>query len=140
MNADEALPVLTPPPVMGLYDAPMWGSINARKMRLQKCCSCASFLYPPGPTCGECLSMQYEWTAIKGVGEIWSWVVFHRSYLLAYPAPYNVIAVKLEEGPMLISNLDGELPAGSWIGCRVQLTYVTMPDGVVLPRFRLVKE
>ncbi len=140
MNADEATTVLTPPPVMGLYDAPMWGSIHARKMTLQKCCSCASFRYPPGPTCGECLSMQYEWTTIKGGGEIWSWVVFHRSYLPAYPAPYNVIAVKLEEGPMLISNLDGELPAGSWIGCRVQLNYVNMPDGAVLPRFRLVKE
>ena len=37
----------------------------------------------------------------------------------------------------MVSNLEGPEPEGTWIGQRVALTYVTMPDGVVLPRFRL---
>lgn len=37
----------------------------------------------------------------------------------------------------MISNLEGETPSGTWIGERVKLVYVTMPDGVILPRFEL---
>ncbi len=66
-----------------------------------------------------------------------SWIVFHRRYLAAYHPPYNVIAVRLEEGPLMISNLEGVSPSGSWIGSKVSLTYTTMPDGAVLPRFAL---
>ena len=65
-----------------------------------------------------------------------SWIVFHRRYLALSP-PYNVIAVRLEEGPLMISNLEGVSPSGSWIGSKVSLTYTTMPDGAVLPRFAL---
>jgi uncharacterized OB-fold protein len=63
--------------------------------------------------------------------------VFHRQYLQAYPAPYNVIAVRLDEGPVMISNLQGDAPDGSWIGRRVRLVYAEMPDAAVLPRFTL---
>ena len=92
---------------------------------------------PPGPACAECLSTQYAWDAISGRGEILSWAIFHRGYLPGYPPPYNVIAVRLDEGPIMISNLEGPIPAGSWIGRRVELCYASMPDGIVLPRFRL---
>ena len=64
-------------------------------------------------------------------------MVFHRQYLPAYPAPYNVVAVRLDEGPLMVSNLEGPVPEGSWIGRRVRLTYAEMPDGAVLPRFVL---
>lgn len=66
-----------------------------------------------------------------------SWAVFHRAYLPAYPPPYNVIVVKLDEGPLMVSNLEGTEPVGSWIGQSVKLVYVTMPDGLILPRFVL---
>jgi len=66
-----------------------------------------------------------------------SWVIFHRTYLPAYPAPYNAITVRLDEGPVMVSNLEGPTPAGSWIGERVRLCYSVMPDGMVLPRFEL---
>jgi uncharacterized protein len=127
----------TPRPVLGLYDRPMWESINARAMQLQQCADCGAFQYPPGPACPNCLSMKLEWTPISGRGHIISWAVFHRQYLPAYPAPYNTIAVRLEERPVMISNLEGGQPDGSWIGAAVTLSYVVMPDGVVLPRFTL---
>jgi uncharacterized OB-fold protein len=81
------------------------------------------------------LSTELEWRALSGQGSIISWVVFHKSYLDAYPAPYNVIAVRLAEGPVMISNLESPLPEGSWIDKPVRMTYVTMADELVLPRF-----
>jgi uncharacterized OB-fold protein len=129
--------VATPPAVMGLYDRPMWDSIRARGMKLQRCRKCASWQYPPGPGCVACGSEEQEWTPLSGQATILSWEIFHRQYLPAYPAPYNVIAVRLAEGPVMISNLEGTKPEGSWIGHKVRLVYVDMPDGAVLPRFEL---
>ena len=137
MSVTQQSPMATPRPVMGLYDKPFWESVRAGKLALQKCMDCATFRYPPGPTCPECLCTDHQWIPLCGGAEIMSWVVFHRGYLPAYPPPYNVIAVKLDEGPTMVSNLEGAVPDGSWIGRRVTLTYVTMPDGVVLPRFFL---
>ncbi len=125
----------TPPAVMGLYDVPMWDSIRARRMALQRCTGCGTMLYPPGPVCPSCLSDALEWTPISGNATILSWVIFHRQYLEAYPAPYNAIGVALEEGPIMISNLEGQTPEGNWIGQAVKLVYAEMADGVVLPRF-----
>lgn len=134
MDTDTAQ---TPSPVLGLYDRPMWDSIRKRALHLQCCQKCGSWQYPPGPGCTACLSEDVAWTPVGGGGTILSWVVFHRQYLAAYPAPYNVIAVRLDEGPVMISNLEGNMPPGSWIGKRVALTYAEMPDGAVLPRFTL---
>lgn len=127
----------TPPAVRGLYDRPMWDSIGQRRMTLQCCEACGAWQYPPGPGCGVCGSEALAWTPLSGRATILSWVVFHRQYLPAYPAPYNAIAVRLAEGPVMISNLHGPTPAGSWIGQAVRLVYVDMPDGAVLPRFEL---
>ncbi|HEY0294667.1 MAG TPA: OB-fold domain-containing protein [Bordetella sp.] len=127
----------TPAPVLGMYDAPMWESIRAGGMTLQCCRECRVFQYPPAPVCHACLSSELDWTPVGGEGEILSWVVYHRQYLPAYPAPYNVISVRLKEGPVLVSNLEGSVPEGSWIGRKVRLRYAEMPDGFVLPRFAL---
>jgi len=127
----------TPPPILGLFDRPMWQSIREGHMHLQRCGACGHFRYPPAALCPKCLNASAAWTEISGKAVIVSWVVFHRRYLPAYTPPYNVIAVRLEEGPIMMSNLEGVQPLGSWIGARVKMIYQEMPDGAVLPRFRL---
>jgi uncharacterized OB-fold protein len=129
--------IQTPPAVMGLYDQPLWESIRQGQLKLQRSKATGAFIYPPAPVCPETLSPELEWTPVCGRGEILSWVIYHKQYLPAYPAPYNVIAVRLEEGPVMISNLQGPVPDSSWIGRKVRLVYASMPDGAVLPRFEL---
>lgn len=123
--------------VLGLYDKPMWDSIEAKQWALQYCAESDSFRYPPSPICPDSLSMDYEWRPIKGTGEILSWVIFHRKYFDDHPAPYNTIAVRLDEGPIVMSNLIGDEPDGSWIGRRVEVVY-TERDTFTLPQMRLV--
>jgi len=127
----------TPPRVLGLYDGPMWDRLKDRgELHLQCCSGCGAWRYPPGPACPECLSPEYDWKPVSGGGEVVSWVMFRKQYLPEYPAPYNVVAVRLDEGPMLISNLV-EDPDADVIGRRVRLKIVEMQDGVALPRFEL---
>ena len=130
-------PAPTPRPVPLVHDIPFWESVEQKDLKLQRCADCGQFRYPAGPICAQCNSEQVTWERVSGKGTILSWVVFHKTYLPAYPAPHTVIAVRLDEGPILISNLEGPEPEGSWIDERVSLRYATMPDGVVLPRFEL---
>ena len=128
----------TPGRVLGLYDEPFWRHMkDDRQMRLQCCDNCNAFRYPPGPVCHECLSPDFQWKAVSGEGQLLSWISFHKQYLPEYPAPYNVIAVKLVEGPIVISNLAGETERRDLIGKPVRLVLVNMEDGVTLPRFEL---
>jgi uncharacterized OB-fold protein len=129
--------VATPKRMLGLYDRPFWDSVSGHAMKLQCCAECSAWRYPPGPICAECLSIDHEWFPVSGDAVVMSWIVFRRAYFPAYPPPTNVIAVRLAEGPVMVSNLVGEEPRGNWIGCRLKLTYSQMPDGVVLPRFRI---
>jgi uncharacterized OB-fold protein len=114
--------------VMGFCDAPMWDSIERGAMALQCCAGCGAFRYPPAPICAACLSMQAEWRPLAGTGTVVSWVTFHRSYFDDFPAPYHAMAVRLDEGPLIVTNPAGPLPEGSWIGRRVRLDYV-LHDG-----------
>ena len=129
----------TPPRVLGLYDEHFWHQLKIDgRMHLQCCGACGTWRYPPGPACHACLSPDSEWKPVSGGGELLSWVTFHKQYLPAYPAPYNVIAVRLDEGPTLISNLVEDPKVGDRpIGRRVRLKVVAMDDGVALPRFEL---
>jgi uncharacterized protein len=136
VSNETAIPA-TPAPVVGLYDEPLWKSIRARAMELQRCTACNEWQYPPAPVCTHCGDEALKWTPVTGTGTIVSWVVFHKTYLEAYPAPYNAVAVRLTEGPVMVSNLEPPHPQGSWIGSPVRMDYVSMPDGFLLPRFRL---
>ena len=126
--------------VRTLYDEPMWASIEAREIKLQACASCHAFRYPPAPVCAHCFSMEAKWLPLSGAATILSWVVFHRKYFDDFEPPYNAITVQLEEGPIMVSNLTGAEPEGSWIGRTVELCYVERTSGRVLPQFRLAAD
>lgn len=117
------------------YDAPMWESIAAGQMKLQRCRKTGTFFYPPGPVCPESLGFDVEWAPISGKGKILSWTVFHRQYLPAYPPPHLVVAVQLEEGPIMVSYMDYDCHQQLALDMDVQLTYANHPDGFRLPKF-----
>jgi uncharacterized OB-fold protein len=128
-----------PRAVVTLYDEPMWKSIEAGRWELQQCDDCGTHRYPPAPICHKCLSMSYSWKKLSGRGKILSWVIFHRQYLDDYKPPYNVVAVQLDEGPIVISNLVGQEPEDSWIGRDVTVCYERDGAGNTLPKVKLTE-
>jgi uncharacterized protein len=109
--------------VMGIDDLPMWASMQAGKLQLQRCDSCGHFRYPPAPVCPLCLAAKATWTAVSGRGTVLSWVIFHKKYFDDHVPPYNSVAVQLEEGPIIVTQLQGSEPQGSWIGETIELCY-----------------
>lgn len=128
------------PRLFSPYDAPMWQSVADGAMKLQRCSGCGRFRYPPGACCPACLSTEASWESISGRGTLLSWATFHRQYLPAYPPPHICVAVRLDEGPILISCIDAADAGALALDAPVELVYGTHPDGYALPRVRLVKE
>lgn len=120
------------------YDVPMWESIAARAMKLQKCASCGQLRYPPGPACPNCLGTDSTWVPISGAGHVLSWTTFHRQYLPAYPPPSTVLAVKLAEGPIMVANIDAAEVSRLAVDLPVTITYADHPDGYKIPTFSIV--
>lgn len=117
------------------YDEAYWASIAAGEMRLQKCKDCATLRYLPSACCPKCLSVEADWVPVSGRATLLSWTTFHRQYLPAYPVPFTVIAVQLEEGPMMISNIDEAERPSLAVGAALSMTYADHPDGYRIPRF-----
>lgn len=122
-------------PRMGLYDKPFWEYLRRKEFRLQQCSGCGKFRFPPGPVCDACLSSEYSWEPLSGTGKVLSWVVFHRQYLPAYPVPYNVAVVQLDEGPLFVANLVGIELDDIDYGLPVRVVYDESYEDIVLPRF-----
>lgn len=119
------------------YDTPMWESIQAGRMQLQRCVQTGTFYYPPGPCCPESMSFDVEWAPISGRAKLLSWTVFHRQYLSAYPAPHLVVAVQLEEGPIMVSYMDYSARDRLSLDAPLQLEYADHADGYRVPKFVL---
>lgn len=125
----------TGPRLFSPYDAPMWESIAGRAMRLQRCTRCGTFRYPPGPACPQCLGLEATWEPLAGTGRILSWTTFHRQYLPAYPPPHTVVAVRLDEGPIMVGNIAPEHVGMLAVDGAVRMIYTSHPDGYLIPAF-----
>ena len=124
-----------PDRVLGFYDIPMWQHLEQGIFKLQSCANCGDFRYPPGPVCPGCLSPEYEWTEVGGGGEVLSYATFHKGYLPGYEPPYSVAAIRLDEGPIMVSSVQGADSPNGWIGRRVRLVLVRRGEQYVLPCF-----
>jgi hypothetical protein len=118
---------------------PFWDYARQGKLAAQRCSDCADVHFPPGPVCPACLSAKQEWFATSGRGTLFSWVEFHHAYWdCVKPAlPYNVVMVKLEEGPLLISNLAGEGLSALKLGIAVEAVFEAIPGEMFLPKFKV---
>jgi len=86
--------------------------------------------------CPKCHSLEKEWAAVSGKGRVYSWVTYHESPHPAFKVPYSVVLVELEEGPRIVSNLVDVRPEEIEIGMPVEVTFETIAEGVVLPKFK----
>ncbi len=118
---------------------PYWDYARQGKLAAKRCRDCAHVHFPPGPVCPECLSKNLEWFATSGRGTLFSWVAFHHPYWeCVKPAlPYNVVLVKLEEGPLIASNLIDENLAGLKLGMALEAVFEPIPGDMVIPKFKV---
>jgi len=134
-------------PTLGEDDGPFWEGARTGELRVQQCPATGRLLFPPRARSPWAPHQEPRWVRVCGRGSIWSFAVPHPPLLppFAELAPYNVVAVALEEDPRvrlvgnLVSRPGGALneiePRSIEIGARVRVCFERVSDAIHLPRW-----
>ena len=110
---------------------------GAGELRLQYCQGCASYQFYPRIICSHCGAAEPEWQAVSGAGRIASFSVVRRGISRAYPAPYVVALIDLDEGPRMMSSIVDAAPESVAVGAAVDVKFEDWGAEHVLPVFSL---
>lgn len=129
-------PVNVPPP--DEVTAGWWAATGEHRLTVQTCCACSGLQHPPRAVCIHCgrtdeLSLQDT----RGVGVVDSFTVGHQAPVKDLDVPYVIARVRLDEGVVLLSRLEGRDDLDAWqIDDQVTVDWVDLADGRALPIFR----
>ncbi len=117
---------------------PFWTAAKAHTLSMPRCQDCNEVIWPISPVCPACLGDHLEWTALSGKGVLWSWVNFHQGFHQewAKESPYNVAHVRLEEGPVFLTNIVEAEDEDLEVGMAVEVVFDDVTDEVSIPKFR----
>ena len=128
-------------PKPGPADRPFWAAAKRHQLVLPRCGDCRNVWFPPYACCPRCLSANVEWITASGKGSLYGWIEMYKAYLPAFAdkIPYNVVLVRLEEGPLMF----GTLVDTAWEEMRADMPVVVefedVTEEISLPRFRANK-
>lgn len=130
---------IKPRPSIDVVSRGFWENCRRGVLSVQRCDGCGHMHYPGAPVCPNCLSSKQSWVPVSGRGTLVSWVRFHRAYWDSFRAdlPYLVCLVRLEEGPLMLSNFADGAPDDPLIGSAVEVVFDAVDDELTLPKFRI---
>jgi uncharacterized OB-fold protein len=82
-----------------------FASLRAGKFTIQHCRACGKHVFYPRVLCPHCGSPGLDWVAPTGNGSVYSTSIVRRKAEAG--GDYNVALIDLEEGPRLMSRVDG---------------------------------
>jgi uncharacterized OB-fold protein len=128
-----------PLPKIDALNRPFWEHARAGRLAIQVCEACGDARFPPSPVCPACLSEAQSWQVASGRATLESWIEFHRAYWDGFreALPYNVVLVRLEEGPLLLSNLVGDASRVR-LGAALRVVFEPATETITLPKFEAV--
>src|SRR5579884_3382569 len=103
----EALAVPRPLPELDAWNRAFWTGGAEGRLLITRCGGCGYWIHPPGPVCPECLSREVAPQAVSGRGAVLTFTVNHQPWHPAFPPPYVIALVELEEQERLrlVTNL-----------------------------------
>ena len=113
-----------------------WDGCKAGELRLQRCGACSAVYFPPRPFCPNCSSTNVAVFVASGRATLHSYVINYRPHP-AWSAPYAIAAVKLAEGPVLMSNIVDcpQTPEALQLDMPLRVTFEAQSDDISLPLF-----
>jgi uncharacterized OB-fold protein len=118
---------------------PFWDGTDRDELRVQRCAACQTWRWPPRPACATCGSLDTEWVAVPGRGELFSWTVVGRATLPEFEdqVPYAVGIVALDDAPVrLIGRIETDDPWALQMAMPVTAVFRDHASGVRLALWR----
>jgi acetyl-CoA acetyltransferase/uncharacterized OB-fold protein len=114
-----------PLPQPTISSQPFWTSGADGRLRIAQCAACRRHHHPPQPICPQCRSLDVGMAPVSGRATVAGFTLNHQQWLPAFPPPYVVAVVTLDEDPSvrLTTNIVGCDPADVAIGMRVRVTF-----------------
>jgi uncharacterized OB-fold protein len=114
----------------GFFDAARRGELSVRV-----CDGCGAVLHMPRAYCHSCGSWDGHWQPVAGTGSLYSWTTVEHQVHAAFPVPYTVVLVELDDVP---ARLMGYLPGAPHLrqGQAMHVWFEHLDDGVVLPQWK----
>jgi acetyl-CoA acetyltransferase/uncharacterized OB-fold protein len=113
-----------------------WTSGADGTLRFRRCSDCGAFQHPPGPVCRTCGSDALKPEPVSGRGVLVGFTVNEHMWSPAFPPPYVIGIVAIEEDPRvrLTTNIVEAAPEDLVVGRRVDVRFEHVED-VWLPHF-----
>ena len=126
-----------PLPLLDELNRDYWCGGADNQLLIYRCKSCGFYRHPPAPVCNRCYSRDVGAEPVSGRGSVYSFTINEQPWLPAFPPPYVVALVELQEqdGLRVVSNIVGCDIATVRIGLPVIVTFVEQAD-VFFPVFR----
>lgn len=142
MPGEEFFPSYPFQPRITHDSRPFYEGCAQHKLLFQRCSQCGTPRMPASFLCPHCLSTAFTWEESRGVGRIYSYVIFYRAFhpALSDRIPYVVASIDLDEGVRMLTNIpmcDRKLIK---CGAPVEVEYVDSGTGFVLPLFHCISD
>lgn len=103
---------------VGGVEAEYFAALDRGSFVVQRCESCGTSLHYPRQVCTNCGSTQLTLVEPTGLGTVYSTTVVRRKP--EFGGDVNVSLIDLDEGPRMMSRVEGLPPAEVRIGMRVR--------------------
>ena len=125
-------------PAPDVETEPYWAAARDGRLLIKRCTSCAHVFHYPRPFCPKCWSDDVEWEEASGRATLYTWSVVRQNDLPPWPerVPYVAAVVDLEEGPRMLTNVEGCEPDDLRVGMALQVAFRKETDEITLPIFR----
>jgi hypothetical protein len=129
-TSSRLLPVDDDRDTAGFFEA-----ARRNQLAIRVCDGCGAVLHMPRAYCRTCGSWEGHWEPATGRGRVYSWTVVEHQVHPAFPVPYTVVLVQLDDMP---ARVVGYLPGVPDLeeGQPMQVWFETLDDGVVLPQWK----
>ena len=134
-NHKKQLPLITS------LNRPFWEAARRYELVIYRCVNCGACNIT-GAGCVNCAKPDMAWSKASGCGEVFTFCVYQQGFHPAWQddIPYNVAYVKLDEGPLLITNIIGCCNEDIYIGMPVEVVFEDINEEISLPKFRPIRK
>lgn len=127
----------TPRPRLSGLTGEFYGWLHRHELRFQRCLGCGQYRHVPRELCAGCGSDTWEWARSSGRGHVFTWTTTYRALHPAFvDVPFTQVVVELEEGPRMLSTVEGVGDSDLEIGMPVEVFFDDVDDELTLARFR----
>jgi uncharacterized protein len=125
-------------PTPDLETQPFWDGCREGRLLIRHCDACGEDHFYPRPFCPRCWSDRVEWKPASGRGSLYTYSVVHVNDLPPFNerVPYVAAIVELEEGPRVMTNIEGVEHGDLRVGMPVVVDFKAISDDVSIAIFR----